>query len=1603
MSNLYTRKGGVKPLKGSTVSSNFGTFETVTATTLVLDNVDIGQLAVDGFLDGATIENSNIYNTIIGANGPSQAFFTDLETYGDVKFNGIGLIESASWDPITGIFKITNQLTVEGCSFLGNIKICNNDISSVNANGDINVKPNGLGNYNVYAPVFVSTSNGSFYTDVNRGGVTFLSRDNILLRSTAGTISLASFGQQNYTSTNGDISINVDTGISNKSISAITRTSGTILVTTFADHLLQSGDAINISSSTLVGSFNVQSVVNSKSIVLNQVPNSLLNTTFTGGNLLKSPSNNIILNSGSFVQIPNDTRLAYGSTCNSISGNTQSLTIKSCNNVQFDVASNKVISIPESTKLQLGTSANNFINLTAGSLNISSDNIVTVNGLVTQLNSTNTKLYDPIVTLADYPLSSNDLKDRGVEFKYYDTASSSMKLGWFGFRNATKSFTFILDAINNNEIISGSPGNFEYDGLSVQRIDMVGNSVINMNCGNILNTNLISGCTVSNSLTVSGPSNVTVSALNRISLSSSTDVLVPNNIPVLFGTMGSFIRETTSGNVLLAGQRNIQFITQTKGSFIIPVETAISFDGTSVGSIKAVSNTVGDLIMQTNKSLYLTTTGGNVIVPTNTAIQLGAEGQLLVGTTSGINLLSLLGNVQLISNTNANVISSNGNITLSTLNSGDIQLYTAQNGSIRIPGARHLVFGTSGTMNSISLNTLGNLILTGATTNSFIINGINTLDLLATSNINIPTNTRLNVGSNSYLVSDTSGSTSFVNTNSIGNIVISANNTNITNTNGSLSLQNITTIISSASVFMNGNLAQIDSTNVRFKDPIITLGESIVDVKDRGVEFNYGTKLGWFGYKKDVNRFMFYSDAINTNEIISGTIGDLEVSNAYIRNSLNLSSGGTIDLSCGAMQNVNTINGCGGVLNLNGSTTINQSAQQINLTASQRVTLPFNVPFIFGNASNQMSCDSNGNLTISSSKIVLNSDLQVNGTTMNVYSTVTNIEDPIFSIGGVTGPIVNDLKDRGIEFKWNNGSASKTGFFGYKQSLDRFVFIKDGTNTNEVFSGAFSNVQFGDGYFSNINLSNGNISGVQQLSGGQLTISSTSGNINITPTKGNSVLLPYDTPLGFGTTSNGFSVSTSGAMTIQGQGSITIQTTDSIRVPSNVPFYFGLQDNASYILRNTANNMIINNSLGSIYLQPQTSTGQVYIPPSNLLAFGSTSNSIYSDGQELFLNGYKGISISGSSVTIAGNINIVGTLSAGATDFDLNKYILPLGTFQIVNVSLIENFAGTNGNLRVTTATTHNFSVNDTITLKNTPELDGTYQVKSITGTNSFTIEKTTPGPISSNVTAGSVKSNLMTPQGKDVGIGVNYWSTTGNIGVTSGSAAYKTGFFGFKSNTERWSFYTRSTISNDIVTGDFGDVEVNKVFTNRLSGFVLDGGVSGGSNLISGNNFQISGGNINNTPVGVATAQTGRFTNLSSTVQSQLMDTTLLGKFLYSVEKYSVNSSLPFKNPISTLTVVSMFSVVGTSFTGSSATMSSTNIVDGTLKILVCSSMGDNCTHTVHFGQGRIVSPNPLSAVPPSKLVFKRTGQSVQLVFDATNNTSGGAWIILNSGCYVE
>ena len=93
-------------------------------------------------------------------------------------------------------------------------------------------------------------------------------------------------------------------------------------------------------------------------------------------------------------------------------------------------------------------------------------------------------------------------------------------------------------------------------------------------------------------------------------------------------------------------------------------------------------------------------------------------------------------------------------------------------------------------------------------------------------------------------------------------------------------------------------------------------------------------------------------------------------------------------------------------------------------------------------------------------------NLTVNGTTTSINSTVTTLDDPIITLGGDTAPSSDDNKDRGVEFRWHNGSAAKLGFFGYDDSTSKFTFIPDATNTAEVFSGSAGNVAFGGGEFS---------------------------------------------------------------------------------------------------------------------------------------------------------------------------------------------------------------------------------------------------------------------------------------------------------------------------------------------------------------------------------------------------------------------------------------------------------------------------------------------------------------------------------------------------------
>ncbi len=93
------------------------------------------------------------------------------------------------------------------------------------------------------------------------------------------------------------------------------------------------------------------------------------------------------------------------------------------------------------------------------------------------------------------------------------------------------------------------------------------------------------------------------------------------------------------------------------------------------------------------------------------------------------------------------------------------------------------------------------------------------------------------------------------------------------------------------------------------------------------------------------------------------------------------------------------------------------------------------------------------NSNVQFNNITVDGNLTVGGTTTTLNSTTVTIDDPIFTLGGDTAPSSDDNKDRGIEFRWHNGSAAKVGFFGFDDSTQKFTFIPDATNTSEVFAG----------------------------------------------------------------------------------------------------------------------------------------------------------------------------------------------------------------------------------------------------------------------------------------------------------------------------------------------------------------------------------------------------------------------------------------------------------------------------------------------------------------------------------------------------------------------
>ena len=106
----------------------------------------------------------------------------------------------------------------------------------------------------------------------------------------------------------------------------------------------------------------------------------------------------------------------------------------------------------------------------------------------------------------------------------------------------------------------------------------------------------------------------------------------------------------------------------------------------------------------------------------------------------------------------------------------------------------------------------------------------------------------------------------------------------------------------------------------------------------------------------------------------------------------------------------------------------------------------------------------NATLTIGASNTTISipGNLTIGGTTTTVNSTTITVDDPIITLGGDTAPGSDDNKDRGVEFRYHDGSSARVGFFGFDDSTTTFTGFTAATNNSEVFSGTVMNAVFGN-------------------------------------------------------------------------------------------------------------------------------------------------------------------------------------------------------------------------------------------------------------------------------------------------------------------------------------------------------------------------------------------------------------------------------------------------------------------------------------------------------------------------------------------------------------
>lgn len=620
----------------------------------------------------------------------------------------------------------------------------------------------------------------------------------------------------------------------------------------------------------------------------------------------------------------------------------------------------------------------------------------------------------------------------------------------------------------------------------------------------------------------------------------------------------------------------------------------------------------------------------SILYPLHVNGHIGTTGNLHFSSTEYIEIVS-----------NALVLHSNTKITIQT----NIPLTFGTNNSIVNNVLDNLVVTSS---NNIYLNPLlfvnipvNKRLVFGSSLSEYIYSdAINDLYIVATGNVHI----NIPVGKSfilPYSVAVQFGTTGATITGDTSNNLSITNNNLILNSSVGVSLPpNIPLHIGSIGSVLQGNTSgsvSLTSSN------ILNLSGTSVNIPDniplvfgnisRRIESD-GNNLNIYGNNQVV--FNVPDVTINGNLNVSGNI-------TYVTTNQIVTDSTILVLGDGHKNTIVSIT--------NGPTNF------VNVTVSASHGLVTGDSVIITNTNSTPVIDGTYLVTVISSvifRISFTGGLTVSGSTgIATSSQISNIN-----------------KDIGIQLNWHDNTTgtagSQYGFFGFKRSSQRWVFITSGTNTGDVFSGGLGNIEISTLYSTNIaatSLSGTLTTGSQIVVGTNFSIGG--GTIN-------------NTPIGNITPASGiFSNLSSSSVSFTG-GSINNTSIGSIS-PSSGSFTT-LSVSSSALVTNLNANYLNGKSSGDFILRDGTTplignwnSGSYTITSANVAVSSLSSGNIVYTGSGGLLSVDTGFSyITGTlTVTNINSFNLSGTISGGnVTGANINNSSITLSPTNTFDASL---------------------------------------------------------------------------------------------------------------------------------------------------------------------------------------------------------------------------------------------------------------------------------------------------------------------------------------------